>query len=109
MPCVNVEREAGRGSPQRLPFAAAPCECVRRHVPAATSIELHHPFPQSFQKKRYGRVVDDTTVPLCPTAHTVVHDALRVRLRGEDYRLGNRYLQGIVEEGLRKIKEAEEG
>lgn len=86
-------------------FDDFPCACVRHHTPKPTSVELHHPYPQYAQKARYGKVVDDRTVPLCPTAHTNVHDGLRRLLRGEEYRLGNRYLQSIAEEGHRRISE----
>ena len=88
----------------QVAFEVAPCACAKNHVPKPTSVELHHPFPQYAQKERYGRVVDDRTVPLCPTAHTNVHDALRRRLRAEDFRLGNRYQQALVDEGGRRIR-----
>ncbi len=96
--------------PVTLAFTSAPCECVRQHVPVPASVELHHQYPQALQIKKYGKVVDKTTVSLCGTAHNNVHDALTRRLRGEDYRLGNRYQQSIVEAGLAKIlAEDEEG
>ncbi|MDP9475236.1 MAG: hypothetical protein M3R38_06000 [Actinomycetota bacterium] len=89
----------------QVAFDEAPCRCVGAHVPKAATVELHHPYPQFAQKERYGRVVDDRTVPLCGTAHNNVHEAIRRRLRGEEYRLGNRYQQALVEEGLRRIRE----
>ncbi len=87
------------------PFDAEPCQCVRNHVPRPTSVEFHHPFPQYAQRERYGRVVDDRTVALCGVAHNNVHEAIRRRLRGEDFRLGNRYQQALAEEGERRIRE----
>lgn len=89
----------------KLAFEAAPCQCVGSHSPLSKGIELHHPYPQGEQKKRYGKVVDNRTVALCPTAHGNVHLALAARLKGKDFRLGNRYQESIVAEGLRRIRE----
>ncbi len=86
-------------------FDDAPCICVTRHVPIPKTVELHHPFPQSAQRARYGKVIDNRTVALCGTAHNTVHDAMRRRLNGENYRLGNRYQQSLVDEGVRRIRE----
>ncbi|MDP9474643.1 MAG: hypothetical protein M3R38_02940 [Actinomycetota bacterium] len=49
--------------------------------------------------------MDDRTVALCGVAHNNVHEAIRRRLKGEDYRLGNRYQQALAEEGERRIRE----
>ena len=87
------------------PFEAEPCRCVKNHVPRPTSVEMHHPWPQYDQIKKHKRVVDDRTVPLCGVAHNNVHEAIRRRLRGEDFRLGNRYQQALAEEGERRIRE----
>ncbi len=89
----------------QVPFSEAPCQCVVRHVPLPTSTELHHPYPMSEQRKRYGRVVEPRTVPLCGTSHNNVHEAIRRILRGEEFRLGNRYQQALVDEGIRRIRE----
>ncbi len=88
-----------------VPFEDAPCACVRIHVPKPASSELHHPYPQYAQKARYGRVVEPRTVPLCGTSHNNVHEAIRRILRGEEFRLGNRYQQALVDEAIRRIKE----
>ena len=89
----------------QVAFDAAPCACVRQHTPKPTSVEMHHPWPQYDQIKKHGKVIDDRTVPLCGVAHNNVHEAMRRVLRGEEYRLGNRYLQALVEEGVRRVRE----
>lgn len=86
-------------------FKDAPCLCVRHHVPVPKTAEMHHPYPQYAQKARHGKVIDDHTVALCGTAHNSVHEAIRRRLNGEEYRLGNRYQQALVDEGVRRIRE----
>lgn len=84
----------------KAPFEDAPCQCVRRHSPVPLEIEKHHVYPQGMQVKRHGKVIDKETVPLCDVAHKNVHIALTKRLRGEPFRLWNRYQESIVEAGL---------
>jgi hypothetical protein len=38
--------------------------------------ELHHPFPQEWQKELWGEVRDDRRVSLCATGHNNVHAAI---------------------------------
>lgn len=92
---------------QRAPFEEAPCKCVKRHVPKPLTVELHHLYPQAAQRKRYGKVVDSTTIPLCGSAHNNVHEALERRLRGESYRTANRHVDELVEYGYRKVMECD--
>ncbi len=87
----------------KAPFAESPCQCVIRHVPQPVEIEKHHLYPQSLQKKRHGKVIDHETVNLCDIAHKNVHVALTKRIKGEDFKLGNRHQQWAVEEGLRRM------
>lgn len=46
------------------------------HSPITVINELHHPFPQAWQKKIWGEVRDDTTVSICATGHNSVHTAI---------------------------------
>lgn len=91
----------------KAPFEDLPCQCVKHHIPKPLEIEKHHFFPQHLQRRRYGKVVDHETVNLCDVAHKNVHIALAKRLKGEPFRLWNRYQESIVEEGLRRIRAAE--
>ena len=86
-------------------FEDFPCACVARQSPKPARIERHHVWPQGSQIARHGRVVDKTTVDLCDTGHAAVHEMIRRRSKGEDFVLGNRYLRGLAEEGLRKMGE----
>ena len=87
-----------------LDFGEAPCECVKRHSPLPLRVEKHHIYPQAEQKKRHGKLVDKTTVPLCDVAHANVHVAIDKRMRGEEYRLRNAYQQEIADAGMEKIR-----
>ena len=94
------------GSSERisLPFEDDPCQCVGRHVPAPMRVERHHVYPQAEQIKCHGKVVDKTLVSLCDTSHASVHIAMSKTLKGEFFRLGNRYLQAIVDDGVSRIR-----
>lgn len=54
----------------------APCVLHKSHTPVTIVNELHHPFPQAWQKALWGEVRDDTTVSICATGHNNVHAAI---------------------------------
>jgi hypothetical protein len=91
----------------RLPFATAPCRCVKRHAPRPLTTELHHPFPQALQKKIFGYVRFKETVPLCPNAHTNVHLMFDALMRGDplDQR-GNTYQEQLAQRGYEMYQAA---
>jgi hypothetical protein len=55
---------------------AAPCVLHKTHAPITVVNELHHPFPQEWQKEIWGKVNDNRTVSLCATGHNNVHAAI---------------------------------
>ena len=85
-------------------FIERPCPCVKNHNPIPLRVELHHVYPQSEQKKRYGRVVLHDTVPLCDTAHKNVHYAITKKLDGYEFRLSNRYQESVAKQGVEYIR-----
>lgn len=60
---------------------AAPCVLHAVHSPVTIVNELHHPFPQEWQKAIWGRVRDHRVVSLCATGHNSVHAAITHRTR----------------------------
>ena len=56
--------------------ALAPCVLHAVHSPITVVNELHHPFPQAWQKRLWGEVRDDHTVSVCATGHNNVHAAI---------------------------------
>ncbi len=54
----------------------APCVLHASHSPVTVINELHHPFPQAWQRKIWGEVRDDRTVSVCATGHNNVHQAI---------------------------------
>ena len=56
--------------------SVAPCVLHKTHSPVTVINELHHPFPQAWQKQLWGEVLDDRTVSLCATGHNNVHAAI---------------------------------
>lgn len=85
--------------------AKKPCRCLVHHHPNPLRTEGHHVYPQAEQIKAFGEVLDETLVDLCRTGHGNVHVAIDRMLRGERYKLGNRHLQAVAEEGVRRIEE----
>lgn len=57
------------------------CQCVRRHVPAPFEDEAHHVVPVG---QPFGGDPKGELVYLCPTAHSSVHAAIRLRLRARE-------------------------
>lgn len=55
---------------------AEPCVLHAEHRPVTIVNELHHPFPQEWQKALWGEVRDDRRVSLCATGHNNVHAAI---------------------------------
>ena len=53
-----------------------PCVLHKRHTPVTVINELHHPFPQEWQKALWGEVRDQRKVSLCATGHNNVHAAI---------------------------------
>lgn len=53
-----------------------PCVLHAEHRPVTIVNELHHPFPQEWQKKLWGKVRDNRMVSLCATGHNNVHAAI---------------------------------
>lgn len=90
---------------QTLPFEERLCRCVKSHSPKPLVVEEHHILPQYIQRQRHGgKLVDRQTVTLCPSGHRNVHKALDPFAEGGELgELRNRYLQGVVEEGARRI------
>ena len=88
------------------PFEERLCRCVKAHSPKPLVVEEHHLYPQSLQRRRHGKLVDRQTVTLCSSGHRNVHKALDPFAEGGELgELRNRYLQGVVEEGARRIGE----
>jgi hypothetical protein len=54
-----------------------PCVLHLEHRPVTIVNELHHPFPQEWQKELWGEVRDSRRVSLCATGHNNVHAAIR--------------------------------
>lgn len=67
----------------RLPWNAAPCPCVGRHIPKPVMVEKHHVLPKQLQVKLWGVVRDNTTVPCCSNAHESIHALLDLLLAGK--------------------------
>lgn len=63
-------------------FAATPCRCVARHNPLPVEVELHHLIPQWMQQRVWGRVRDQTLIPVCPTTHMNIHALINATLHG---------------------------
>lgn len=55
-----------------------PCALHSFHSPITVVNELHHPFPQAWQKDVWGEVRDSRVVSLCATGHNSVHKAINV-------------------------------
>lgn len=91
-------------TPMRAPFFEAPCRCVVEHTPKVHAVEFHHVYPTGEQVKRHGKMLYPEIVSLCPSGHTNVHFSLSRLLKGEAFRLGNRYLQAVAERGLEAIR-----
>lgn len=53
-----------------------PCVLHDYHRPLSVVNELHHPFPQEWQRELWGEVRDDRRVSICATGHNNVHAAL---------------------------------
>lgn len=61
---------------------AARCLCVSEHRPGVLEYEWHHVLPLAMGGDNTPPgVLDGNGVWLCPTAHTNVHELLRVFLR----------------------------
>lgn len=54
----------------------SPCVLHKVHNPITIVNELHHPFPQEWQKALWGKVRDNRMVSLCATGHNNVHAAI---------------------------------
>jgi len=54
-----------------------PCELHAVHTPVTVVNELHHAFPQEWQKDIWGEVRDKTLVSICSTGHNTIHAAIR--------------------------------
>lgn len=65
--------------------AQAPCVLHESHSPVTVVNELHHPFPQAWQKRLWGEVRDDTTVSVCATGHNNVHAAIAYYEKNKTY------------------------
>ncbi len=57
--------------------ADEPCVIHAYHRPVTVVNELHHPFPQGWQREVWGEVRDTRTVSVCATGHNTIHAALR--------------------------------
>lgn len=94
---------------RQIAFDAAPCRCVRYHVPKPLVAELHHTMPQADQRRAWGAVLDQRTVSLCGSGHDNVHRALAALLAGEEPPAINPYLRGIAQAGYGRILAARAG
>lgn len=58
-------------------------QCVLHslHSPVTVVNERHHPFPQEWQRKIWGKVLDNRTEPLCATGHNNVHAAINYYIK----------------------------
>lgn len=55
------------------------------HSPITVLNELHHIFPQEWQRDIWGEVRDQRKASICATAHNSIHVALRAYDRGEGW------------------------
>jgi hypothetical protein len=55
-----------------------PCRCVKSHRPRCRITEAHHVWPLYL-----GGPENGLKVPLCPTAHDIVHGFIRLILAGK--------------------------
>lgn len=69
----------------------APCVLHRHHSPITIVNELHHIFPQAWQRSLYeGRVPDQRLISVCATGHNTIHYALNYYARHHRYPPGIR-------------------
>lgn len=79
------------------------CKCRLVHRPRAVVTQLHHVVPTSWLRQG-GTSTDPSTVPLCGTAHDLVHDLLNKYVRqGGPEAVGKpvgygRYVRKLAEE-----------
>lgn len=64
------------GDPVSVAQDSVPCVLHACHSPITVINELHHPFPQEWQKAIWGYVKDNRMVSLCATGHNNVHAAI---------------------------------
>lgn len=87
---------------------SAPCVLHKTHSPVTVVNELHHPFPQAWQKEIWGEVRDNRTVSVCATGHNSVHNAITYYVNNGKYPewcVGK--TRDIVEEAFRLLNEAQ--
>ena len=89
------------------------CLCVAEHRPAPLEFNRHHILPLYLG----GPNTEDNTAWLCPTAHTNVHELLRLLMRDGSLTWGqalalydvpvSRYAFALAHEGYRRWKAAQ--
>jgi hypothetical protein len=91
------------------------CQCVMDHNPEPLELEHHHILPLAMG----GETTPENMAWICPTAHTNVHEILRLMLKSPEEmtytkakaiwdRPVNRYCFNLALEGYRKFKEAQQ-
>lgn len=63
----------------------APCVLHLNHSPITVINEMHHPFPQAWQRALWGEVRDDRVVSVCATGHNSVHAAISYKEKHGSY------------------------
>ena len=99
-----LDRDLAPLTPTTAPFDEAPCECLMYHAPEPVITEAHHTWPQYDQIRKHGRLIDRTTVSICPTIHRNVHRSIDLQLRGIPHRIRNRYGRRLADYALEKIR-----
>lgn len=72
-------------APMSVSQEESPCVLHRTHKPISVINEMHHPFPQEWQKDVWGEVRDKRMVSLCATGHNTVHAAISYYLKHSEY------------------------
>lgn len=62
--------------PRAVPQESRPCVLHAYHSPITVVNELHHPLPQAWQRRLWGKVLDHRVVAVCATGHNSVHTAI---------------------------------
>lgn len=71
---LSLDRE--NFPPRSVTQDSNPCVLHKYHSPVTIINELHHPFPQAWQNKIWGKVKDHTTVSVDATTHNSIHFAI---------------------------------
>jgi hypothetical protein len=83
------------------------CRCITWHRPVPAEEEIHHIVPRG--APFHGPDIVSNRLPLCPTAHSAVHMAIRVWLKARkqdrepttaDLRVFTRYTRSLAKQAM---------